>query len=299
MELSRLCEGGTAVDLVMATLRVDVGEAFEWLATRSPDSSVARERSSDSGWPPSRRDASPATARPVDLEPYVDQCFRLLQDSPKGRPVLDWLWHARGIPEEVLRHHHIGLDPGGARLDRPPGVPAAHGVVLPIRTGGRTVFTQTRGLNAGAGQAKYLSCSSEAATNPRFGRFDPPDTSATCVVVCEGAFDAMSANAAGLPAVAVLGTGVVDGSIAGVIGQRATTVLLALARDDAGERATDRLRSELDSQELRVRTVRFPAGTNDLNDWARSAGCDWPVEFGLACRDACLRAPAVATSLER
>lgn len=281
-------EGGTAVDLVMATLGVEVGQAFEWLASRSPDSSVALERSDDRR-SPLRREPPRRIVQKVDLDPYVDECFRLLHDSPRGRPVLDWLVHSRSIPEELLRHHRVGLDPGGGRIRRPPGVPAAHGVVLPIRQSGRTVFTQTRRLNVAAGGAKYLSCSNEAAPNPRFGRFDPPATSATCVVLCEGAFDAMSANAAGLPAIAALGTGVVDGSITEVVGHRATTVLLALDQDAAGEHATDRIRRELGRQELRVRTVRLPANSNDLNDWARDVGDGWSVVFGRACREACDR----------
>ena len=290
-------EGGTAVDLVMATLGVEVGEAFGWLATRSPDSSVALERSVDQLSP--RRHPPSSNIQRVDLDPYVNECFRLLHDSPKGRPVLDWLVHSRAIPEEVLRHHRVGLDPGGGRIGRPPGVPAAHGVVLPIRENGRTVFTQTRRLNAAAGGTKYLSCSNEAAPNPRFGRFDPPATSATCVVLCEGAFDAMTANAAGLPAVAILGTGVANTSVANVIGLRATTVLLALDQDDAGVRATDRLRDCLEAHDLRVRAIRLPVGTNDLNDWARASGRNWSTEFASACRDACTRSPALRTSVER
>ncbi len=291
-------EGGTAVDLVMATLGVEVGEAFDWLANRSPDSSAALERSDDRPSPSRRRPPRPTVQR-VDLDPYVDECFRILNDSPKGRPVLDWLVHSRSIPEDLLRHHRVGLDPGGGRIGRPPGVPAAHGVVLPIRENGRTVFTQTRRLNVAAGGAKYLSCSNEVAPNPRFGRFDPPSTSATCVVLCEGAFDAMSANAAGLPAVAILGSGVADASVADFIGARATTVLLALDQDDAGARATDRLRACLEPHDLRVRTIRLPVATNDLNDWARASGRNWSTEFASACRDACTRSPAMAASLER
>lgn len=290
-------EGGTAVDLVMATLGVEVGEAFEWLANRSPDSSVSFERSRDRFAAPHRQRPRPVVQR-VDLDPYVEECFRLLHDSPKGRPVLDWLVHTRAIPEELLRHHRIGLDPGVGRIERPPGVPTAYGVVLPIREGGRTVFTQTRRLNVGAGGAKYLSCSHETAPNPRFGRFDPPSTSATCVVVCEGAFDAMSANAAGLPAVALLGAGVGRAGISRMVGPRATTVLLALDQDAAGERARGRLRSEFHELGSRTRDLRFPAGFGDLNEWSQRAAGSWSTDFAAACRDACTRGIGRGRSVE-
>lgn len=112
---------GDAIDLIVATQRVNRADAIAWLANRAgmiPDQPL----------PPARR--KPQRARPsvVPLDAsvvrYVHACEKILWGHT-GAPVRDWL-HARGFDDDLLRANHVGADPGRAMMSRQRGLPHGH-----------------------------------------------------------------------------------------------------------------------------------------------------------------------------
>lgn len=200
-------EGGTAIDLVMATRSVDVRRALEFLGGRAgvrhaPDgrSAVAPVRC--------RPRVQHALADPEGLRSYVDECARRLW-TPEGRAVRRWMTDQRGIPEDVLRVNRIGADPGRTRQPRPKGMPSAGwSVVLPVCEEGRPVFAQLRLLSSGS--RRYLNASAELGPNPRLGLYEPAGEPRPCTLITEGVIDALSAASAGYRGAALLGAAIPD-----------------------------------------------------------------------------------------
>lgn len=283
---------GTAIDLVMATQHVDVKEALGWLAARSGVNET---------WKPAPFRRRGVVEEPPDVEPhpgiedYVTACERLLW-SRAGAEARSWLTRKRRIPRAVLRDNRIGLDPGARRLHRPDGVPRAPGVVLPVLDEtGRAVFTQTRRLDAGA-EPRYLNCSAAAAPNPRLALYRAEATG-RCVIVCEGALDALSVAAGGRRSAAVLGAALSDERVARQLRQLDAPLVLAFDADDAGDRGARRLKTLLGDERHPVLRLRPPAHLGDMNAWM-AASRDWPDSLSIALRS-CFCAREQARVIER
>lgn len=286
--------GGSAIDLVMATRGVSVREALEQLAGRAggaarfdADGPVLR--------PPVRRPPAPerAVSDPTGLAAFVDECAERLW-QPGGGLVLRWLTECRGLPEEVLRHHRIGADPGRARQDRPDGMPAAgRAAVFPVQEAGRAVFAQLRAVSPLPGRPRYLNAANRLAPNPRIAMFGPPDPAGRCVIATEGVLDALSANAAGFGAAAVLGASLVgnagDERSSVVITDRlagcGTTIVVAFDADAAGEHAAAALQRALRRRGVAVARMHVPVEANDLNGWMGRSR-NWPATLASAVRTA-------------
>lgn len=285
---------GTAIDLVMTTQHVDIKEALGWLAARA--GVVERDP-----WTPRRSSPRPVAEPAPDpephpgIEPYVAACERVMW-SREGAGARDWLTQSRDIPSDALRANRIGFDPGPRRLDRPDGVPRARGVVLPVLDrDGRAVFTQTRRLDAGA-DPRYLNCSSAAAPNPRLALYRAEATG-RCVIVCEGAIDALSVAAGGRRSAAVLSAALADGRVAGQLRQLDAPLVLAFDADDAGDLGARRLKSLLGDTGHPVIRLRPPAHLGDMNAWM-TASRDWPDSLASALRS-CFRAREQARVIGR
>ena len=285
---------GTAIDLVMATQHVDVKEALGWLAARSGVNELET-------WKPAPFQRAAVVEEPPEAEPhpgiedYVAACEQLLW-SRSGGEARAWLTRGRRIPPDVLRDNRIGFDPGVRRLDRPDGVPRATGVVLPVLgETGRAVFTQTRRLDAAA-EPRYLNCSAAAAPNPRLALYRAEATG-RCVIVCEGALDAVSVAAAGRRSAAVLGAALSDERVAEKLRQLDAPLVLAFDADDAGDRGARRLKTLLGDERHPVLRLRPPAHLGDVNAWM-STSRDWPDSLSTALRS-CFRAREQARVIER
>lgn len=292
-------DGGTAIDLVMAVDRCDVRHALGTLARRTghtPD-----EPSSRRPFRPRRPQPPTAPDRVTDpdgLAAFVDDCARRLW-TPQGRPVRRWLTHTRGLPADVLRHNHIGADPGAPRQPRPDGMPAAGwAAVLPVHCDGQAVFAQLRALSSR--RIRYLNAAAQLAPNPRVAHYRPVDERGPCALVTEGILDALSATAAGYRSAALLGASMPDPArgnhaadqITDALLEPGGRIILALDDDDAGHRASERLGALLNAR-TNQEAVRLtlPPRTNDLNDWMRSAN-DWPQTLEGALRTAIDAHPA-------
>ncbi|HUP69681.1 MAG TPA: toprim domain-containing protein [Acidimicrobiales bacterium] len=297
--------GGSAVDLVMVTRGVLVRDALEELARRAGGAHRFHTDDVSLSRPFVRRQPAvqPAVSDPAGLAAYVEECAERLW-QPEGRVVLRWLTDHRGLPEDVLRSNGIGADPGRQRQARPEGLPSAgRAAVLPVSEEGRPVFVQIRSLSPPPGRPRYMNASNRLAANPRLGIYEPPDAIGRCVIVTEGVLDALSANAAGFRAAAVLGAALVggDGCVGGRVVERLTRceapMILAFDADPAGEQGATLLQRALRERGTFVARVHVPIEVNDLNGWmVRSR--DWQRTLGLAVRTA-VTASRPARSLAR
>lgn len=288
--------GGSAVDLVMVTRGTTVREALEELGRRSG----VREPWRSFEPVAQRRPAAPR--EPGDLAglaTYLEECARRLW-QPAGRPVRRWLTEVRGIPEAVLAQNLIGADPGRHRQDRPDGMPSTGwAAVLPVHEGGRPVFAQLRALNPLPDRPKYLNAASILSRNPRVGLYEPVRPVGSCTIATEGVLDALSANAAGFRAAAVLGAGLAAaagnhagrGAIAMRLSRLDGAVIVAFDADDAGRHGAESLMEGLRKRDVPARRLHVPERAGDLNCWMCRSD-DWARTFQLAVRAAVTVAPA-------
>lgn len=280
---------GTAIDLVMVTHGVDVRRAFDWLSARTGVSAEV-----DGAWsPPQRRPPRPAPPVLPDprLDDYVAACERWLR-SPRGEGALRWLTETRGLPSEVLELNRVGFDPGARRLERPDGVPRSPGVVLPVLgDDGRAVFTQTRRLGVSDDGPRYLNCAARAAPNPKLALYRQVAAVAPCVVVCEGALDALSASAAGYKSAAVLGAGLPDERMALRLAELRVPLVVAFDADEAGESGACRLMSLIGAHDRTATRLRPPEVHGDLNSWMVAAPSieTWQATLCASLRSSCTR----------
>ena len=273
---------GDAIDLVALIQRVARGEAVDWLARRAgmiPDQPL----------PPVRRKSRPAAQRIVPLSPavveYATACERILWTAG-GRPVREWL-HGRGFNDDLLRVNHIGADPGRQLLHRRRGLPygASVGAVFPaLDPAGRIRYLQTRYLEPGDGP-KYDNPAASLGSNPRVAwtrTASAPESG--LLLVSEGSPDALTAAAAGLRSVAVLGSQAPDRSVATRIARHADecglAVLAVIDNDNAGRAWGTRLSSLLAEEGVDLLVVAPPDPLNDLNTWA-SKDPHWLARVGL------------------
>lgn len=290
-------EAGTAIDLVMAAHRVDVKAALEWLAARTGMTAGHDARSR----PRSVRSPRPAVVPPPDrpdpaIDAYVAVCAEALW-SRRGGPARRWLTDVRALPPEVLRVHRVGFDPGPRDLERPDGVPRATGVVLPVLDAeGRAVFTQTRCLDVSGDRPRYLNCAARAAPNPRLALYQPSTPVGTCVVVCEGAIDALSIAATGRRSAAVLGAALADERIARQLVDLGAPLVIAFDADSAGDAGAHRLQGLVHNLGRPAVRLRPPVPAGDVNAWM-AASPDWDASLNAALRS-CFRAHERAMTLE-
>jgi hypothetical protein len=280
----------------MATRHVDVRTALEWLADRTgvtaPTDRACRPRVVRA---PTPVDEVPHAPDPA-IDDYVAACETWLWSSA-GERARQWLSNARALPRTVLRDHRLGFDPGPRRLDRPDGVPRASGVVLPVLDAdGRAVFTQTRSIGAGGDHPRYLNCASRAAPNPRLALYRPQSPVGTCVVVCEGALDALSVAATGRRAAAVLGAALADDRVARRLVGLGAPLVIAFDADSAGDAGAHRLQELVRNHGRPSARLRPPVAAGDVNGWMASSP-DWDASLTAALRS-CFRAQERAMTIE-
>lgn len=268
---------GDAVDLVMITHRVDRARAIEHLAAR------AGLRLDEPLPPPRRRTTAPAPAGPVPLDAcvaqYVAACERILW-TRAGRPVRYWLAE-RGFDEDLLRRNRVGADPGRELLRRATGLPGGRSLAATfpaLDPEGALTYVQTRYLNPTPGGPKYENPAARLGTNPRLAWIVPDAGVSRCsLVVCEGIPDALTAAAAGMQSVAVLGAHAPDNAVADRLTRhavdRGVELIAVVDADDAGRAWGRRLADLLDARGRSLHIIEPPSGL-DLNSWA-AADAGW------------------------
>lgn len=300
--------GGSAIDLVMATHRLTVGEALEELAGRAgvrgalddrrPHRAVARPAKDP-------RSARAAVADPAGLAAFVDECAERLW-KPQGRAVRRWLTVVRGLPEDVLERNRIGADPGRQAQARPDGMPSCgRAAVLPVIEAGRPVFAQLRSVSPRPDGPRYLNAASRLAVNPRVGVYQPCEAVGRCVIVTEGVIDALSANAAGFRSAAVLGAALArrgagdrTGLVADRLARLGAPLIVAFDADQPGQAGARALRESLLARRARAAYLHVPSERNDLNAWML-ASPNWDRALKLAVRTAAMAAEKPFRTLAR
>jgi DNA primase len=279
---------GTAIDLVMASQRLGFRDALEFLARRTTEGPHGRG-------PAPNEDLSPIGIEGrTGSDAWVAHASQHLWEA-LGHPVRHWLIVDRGLPEDVLRQHRVGattitppaqsLSTRRAVAGRRSSSPAA---VLPVVAKGRAVFAQLRLIDPPAGAAPYLNAPVTEGQHPRLGLYRPPRRVHPEIVVTEGIIDALSANAAGYRAAAILAPGLADAATAVHLARLQGPLVLALDPDDAGGLATDRLASQLWARGRRPALLAELG--QDLNDTMRAAG-DWPRKLTAHVRAALASGP--------
>jgi hypothetical protein len=276
---------GDAIDLIVATQRINRADAIAWLANRAgmiPDQPL----------PPARRKPQRAGPSVVPLDPsvvrYVHACEKILWGHT-GAPVRDWL-HARGFDDDLLRANHVGADPGRAMMSRRRGLPHGHSLAATfpaLDPEGNVQYVQARYLEP-IGSDKYDNPAGSLGSNPRLAWTRTPDghTTAGVLLVTEGIPDALTAAGAGYAAVGVLGSQAPDDRVADVLVRHAAStdrLLIAIPDADSAGRAWSlRLTELVAARGGRLRVIEPPDG-QDLNGWA-SENRVWTSQVGLHSR---------------
>lgn len=299
--------GGSAVDLVVLAQNLTVGEAIAELARsvhlepeERPGMATGRALPRQSRAKPASEPApvvekTPAVGVPGALEAYVGACEVALW-HPEGKPVLAWL-RKRGLSDTALRAARVGADPGARLLQRAPGLPRrGPGAVFPVLDPtGQASYCQVRRLS---GEPKYDNPESGTfGRNPRLAVLPAPEgADASVVLVCEGMPDALTATSFGKRAVAILGAGYPDVSLATRLVEAFPDerIVVAFDADQAGERGAVLLAELLAGLGAGPRVFRLsvPEGVSsdpkerDLNAWACSVGTAFPDQLAAAIEGA-------------
>lgn len=284
-------DGGTAIDLIIATRGVDIKDAIDILATRAG----RVPRPSDRNPPPRSPVPDPVAGcrDPQGLGDYVEACAQRLW-TPAGEEIRAWLTADRRLPTEVLRANRVGADLGPGRQSRPNGMPRLAGAVLPAIVDGSPVYAQIRVPHPRPDRPRYLNPTGHLAPNPRLARFRPPRARHREVIVTEGAIDALTAAAGGYRAVAVLSAGYPDATVAHALSRLPHPLVIAFDADPAGRAGAQRLAALLDTHHRPAAIVDLEHG--DLNDALLNAH-DWPPQLEDRLRGALSRVrPAPALS---
>ncbi|MCY4640071.1 MAG: CHC2 zinc finger domain-containing protein [Chloroflexi bacterium] len=202
-----------------------------------------------------------------------EACSLYAEQYARSREARSYV-QGRGIDEETASRLRIGLAAGGLarRLrSRPPGPEPARRVGLLAgdrdALSGRIVVPD---LDAG-GRATWLTARSLDGREPRYLNLRLPSpvlglagaraAGARALVLTEGPFDWLTLCAWQLHGAALLGTHVSREALQALRSFR--RVYLALDADDAGRRASTRLRSELGARAV---VVPLPRGAPDLSE---------------------------------
>ena len=166
--------------------------------------------------------------------------------------------YKRKLTDEVIERFDVGYDKHFELKDKEGKVKSVlRCVTFPVRdTNGNTLFIARRSVDT-----KFFHYP-EDAQKPVYGLFELPKD-AKEVIICESIFNALTCYVYGKPAVALLGLGT-PYQFEQLKKLSCRKFITALDGDNAGRRATERLKKALGSNKL-VTTYIIPDG-KDVND---------------------------------
>lgn len=165
--------------------------------------------------------------------------------------------YERKLTDKIIEDYDIGYDAKWIPPGRQKPVPC---ITIPVRDKyKRTLFLCRRSI-----KGKIYNYP-EGVTKPVFG-IDMIPSGTKSIVVCESAINALTAVSYGYPAVALLGTGN-SYQIQQLKELGVQEFVLCMDGDDAGHKATNKLRNYLQSAAL-VWAISMPDG-KDLNDCSK------------------------------
>lgn len=182
--------GGTAIDFVMCTDDLGIGDALQLL-----------QRLTESTTPMN-------LSLPDSAVEYLDTCRGLLW-SNTGVNARAWLHTRAVLHEPTLRINEIGFDPGTGELERPKGIPAnGPAITFPIRHPHHNgpVSMQSLPLYASRENDEWISPSHNLGGPPRTAWLTTHQPTAKAVILTDNLIDALSAATLGHQAIAALAT---------------------------------------------------------------------------------------------
>lgn len=162
--------------------------------------------------------------------------------------------YERKLTDEAIEHFDIGFD---AEFVAPGRTKVTPSLTFPVRDyKGRTLFIYRRAI-----ESKFFSMPSQT-NKPLYGVYElNPNTE--CVIICESILNAVTAWTYGYQAIALMGTGTKNQvQLIKQLGMNKIT--LCLDGDEAGYKATARLRKSLSSSAF-IDVIEMPEG-KDVND---------------------------------
>ena len=160
--------------------------------------------------------------------------------------------------------------------------------VLPVVSKDRAIFAQLRLIDPPADTGPYLNPRGSDGRHPRVGLYRPPRRLHPEILVTEGIIDALSANAAGYRAAAILAPGLADVETAVHLSRLSGPLVIALDPDGPGHLAADRLAQFLWARGRRPALLAELG--NDLNE-SMLAARDWPRKLVSHVREAVVSGP--------
>lgn len=257
-------KGGSVIDLYMMqhgmNPETDFSRAVDELAAQlniridnEPRPAAAASSPSLSG----EASTEPGEEPPANYQSYYLQCRKNLGESAEAQAYLQ----SRGISIETAFRYVIGFDPAWisptvAKNQQAKGsdwLPAAKPVIILPSTLQHYVARDIRPADQLDEQQRKFSKMNEGEPGI-FGAVRAFNSGAACIFVTEGAFDALAIVEAGGMAIGLNSTSNVDKLIK-QLEEKPTksTLILCLDNDEAGKKATERLREGL--QRLNVSYV--------------------------------------------
>lgn len=163
--------------------------------------------------------------------------------------------YSRGLTDELIERYDIGFDPNHVPPGRKKPLPC---ITFPVRDAqGKTLFFCRRSI-----EGKYFNYPM-GVTKPVYGIYEL-DPRAKRVIICESAFNTLTAVKYGDAAVGLLGTGNAY-QIQQLKELGVTEFITAFDPDEAGRKATEKLRRALRNVAIVRSFVNIPEG-KDIND---------------------------------
>jgi hypothetical protein len=255
--------GGTAIELLTIGQGLDVAAAVKVLASRATDTAAGAAEPTPDG----RRGRA---SLPDRLRRWVERAADVLW-APYREPVRRWLVEERRLPEDLLRHHRVGataVTPGGVLATRRGGAAgrrSSPAVVLPFRRGAEVARAQLRVIQPESLEGSDVTVPGLRGDGSSVGLFRPLVRRPDEVIVTAGVLGALSANAAGYRAAAVVSPAHADVVAAATLARIDGRLVVAFGADASGVAAAHRLSSLLAAQGRPPGRLTVPHA--DLNDW--------------------------------
>lgn len=160
-------------------------------------------------------------------------------------------------------------------------------IAIPLHNeDGQVVGYNGRSLQAGAIQAKYLLTHNSAICQKsqllfNYHRAKTVAQQKNCIVLCEGAFDVMRCHEVGIEnSVALLGSSLSETQLA-LLKKLEVPIVLALDNDEAGKKATMKIKEQLAAAGVRHESYDFTKH-KDLDELLLDANEVWQLKMTLA-----------------
>lgn len=268
-------EGGSAIDLLIATRGLSLREAFDAVRERTGK----RRRADLTGRSRPTPTPRPRPTPPPAAAPTIDDA-RPLEGDDAERLIGRYLEHRRWPAELVAE--------AGLSAVRRYGRPA---IRHPFTINGKCYGWQDRAL--GGEGSKWLASKGWVPIPHGLDQLahlgERHENRRRAVVLTEGPADALTIRAT-WPTAAALGCPGVENWSARATAMLAaagvTLVLVAFDNDDAGARGFDEVSKALHVQRIDARRVSIPDEYNDLTDWATGAGAAFVPTFARVLKGA-------------